>query len=70
MIKYPCDAFIIRSASPPIDDRQLMWVDGYCQTGAMTVSLSILRIVGGNTSVMDSSEQITYKLPYLQDQKL
>jgi hypothetical protein len=32
--------------------------------------ISLLCILGGNTLVMDSSEQITYHLPYLQDQKL
>jgi hypothetical protein len=31
------------------------WGDGYCQNGAMTMALSLVRILGGNTSVMDSS---------------
>jgi hypothetical protein len=33
----------------------------------MTASLSLLHIMGSNTLVMDSSKQITYQLPYLQD---
>jgi len=33
------------------------------------MSLYLLHILGGNTLVMDSSEQITYQLPDLQDKK-
>ena len=50
----------------------LSWdeVDGQFQNGVVTVSLSLLPIMAANTLVMDNSEQITYQLPYLQDQKL
>jgi len=45
------------------------WVDGYCQNRNVTVTHSRLGILGGNTLVMESSEQITYQFSYLQHQK-
>jgi hypothetical protein len=45
-----------------------LWDDGYCQNGTVTWSLALLTMLGGNTLVMNSSEQITYQLPYVQAQ--
>jgi len=45
------------------------YVDGQFENGAVTVSLSVLRIMAANTLDMDNSEQITYQLPYSKDRK-
>ena len=43
-------------------------VDTHFQTGAVTMSLSLLPIKASNMSVIPNSDQITFQLPYLQDQ--
>jgi len=44
-------------------------VNAQFQNGAVTVSLALLSIKTANKVIMDNSEQITFQLPYVQDQK-
>jgi len=44
-------------------------IDPHIQNGAVTVSLSLFPIKAANTLIMHNSEQLTFYLPYLQDQK-
>jgi len=54
-------------AWPEIDYAQLTQGWESFSNGAVTVSISLLRIMGANTLFMDNSEHITYQLPYFQD---
>jgi len=44
-------------------------VDTHFRNGAVTKSLSLLPTNAVYTSVMHNSDQITFQLPYIQDQK-
>jgi len=44
-------------------------VDAHFQNGAVTAFLSLSPTKAANISVMQNSEQITFEIPYLQDQK-
>jgi len=44
-------------------------VDAHFQNGAVTMSISLLPVKATNTSVTCSSDQVTFRLHHLQDQK-
>jgi len=62
----PIGASITQDAKLKIVDS----VDAHCKNGVMTMLLSLSSIQAANTSIMNTYDEVTCELPYIQDHKL